>query len=195
MVFRKAAAADLPAIAAIYADTHTEIEAGRLSVGWIRSIYPVPKTAEAALARDDLYVAEDGGEIVGTAIINRRQEEMYAGAPWQFDAPDDQVMVLHTLVIAPKHAGKGYATRFVAFLSIAPGQQAAPICGWTPTPSTCGHRRCTPAWATPPSAPFPAISMAFPVSGWCCWKRSWHPAAGEAGKRRRPRCKTPLPMV
>jgi len=115
MVFRKAAAADLPAIAAIYADTHTEIEAGRLSVGWIRSIYPTAKTAEAALARDDLYVAEDGGEIVGTAIINRRQEEMYAGAPWQFDAPDDQVMVLHTLVIAPKHAGKGYATRFVAF--------------------------------------------------------------------------------
>lgn len=115
MLFRKAVGRDLPAIAEIYVDTHTEIEAGRLSVGWIRSIYPTAKTAEAALARDDLYVAEMDGEIVGTAIINQRQEEMYAGAPWAYAAPDDQILVLHTLVISPKHAGKGYASQFVRF--------------------------------------------------------------------------------
>ena len=115
MIYRKARQADLAAVAQIYADTHTEIEAGRLSVGWIRSIYPRRKTAEAALERGDLFVAEDDGEIVGTAIINQRQEEVYAGASWEYPAPDDQVMVLHTLVIAPKHAGKGYGKAFVRF--------------------------------------------------------------------------------
>ena len=52
MQFRKATKADIPAVAAIYADTHTEIEAGRLSVGWIRSIYPGVHTAEAAVERE-----------------------------------------------------------------------------------------------------------------------------------------------
>lgn len=115
MHFRKATRQDLSAVVEIYADTHTEIEAGRLQVGWIRSIYPGLKTAESALGRDDLYVAEEDGQIVGTAIINQRQEDVYAGAPWEFEAPYDKVMVLHTLVISPKHFGKGYGPRFVQF--------------------------------------------------------------------------------
>ena len=115
MKIRKATKADIPAVAEIYADIHTEIEAGRLSVGWIRSIYPGVHTAEAAVERDDLFAAEADDEIVGAAIINHRQEEMYAGAPWEFEAPDDKVMVLHTLVISPKHFGKGYGPAFVKF--------------------------------------------------------------------------------
>jgi len=115
MVIRKATAADLPAVAAIYADTHTEIEAGRLSVGWIRSIYPTEATGRAALERDDLYVAEESGVIVGTAIINQRQEPMYADASWTYEAPDEKVMVLHTLVISPGHFGKGYGSQFVKY--------------------------------------------------------------------------------
>ena len=115
MQIRKAIKADIPAVSAIYADIHTEIEAGRLTVGWIRSIYPGIHTAEAAVERDDLFVAEVNGEIVGSAIINQRQEEMYADAPWEFEAPGDKVMVLHTLVISPKHFGKGYGSLFVKF--------------------------------------------------------------------------------
>ena len=68
MEIRKATAADLAAVAEIYADTHTEIEAGRLTVGWIRSIYPGIHTAEAALERDDLFVAEEEGQIVGVIL-------------------------------------------------------------------------------------------------------------------------------
>ena len=115
MHFRKATRRDLSAVAEIYADTHTEIEAGRLQVGWIRSIYPGLKTAEAALGRDDLYVAEEDGQIVGTAIINQRQEDVYAGAPWEFEAPDDKVMVLHTLCVDPDFGGRGYAREFLQF--------------------------------------------------------------------------------
>ena len=126
MIFRKATRQDLDAVARIYADTHTEIEAGRLSVGWIRSIYPGRHTAEAALGRDDLYVAEEHGEIVGTAIVNQQQEEMYAGADWEYDAPEDQVMVLHTLVIAPKHQGKGYGQQFVRFYEDCARQRDCP---------------------------------------------------------------------
>lgn len=115
MVFRKATAKDLSAIADIYERIHTEEEAGRTSVGWIRGIYPTRKTAEASLERDDLFVAEVKGTIVGTAIINQLQVDVYEGADWEFPALDSEVMVLHTLVISPAVFGNGYGNAFVKF--------------------------------------------------------------------------------
>ena len=115
MVFRKATDADLSAIVEIYEDIHTQEEAGRTSVGWIRGVYPTVKTAEAALLRKDLFVAEENAAIVGTAIINQQQVDVYEGAAWEFPAEESQVMVLHTLVIAPHAFGKGYGKAFVKF--------------------------------------------------------------------------------
>ena len=115
MSIRKATRADIPAIAAIYDEIHTAEEAGLATIGWARGVYPTEETARAALARGDLFVAEANGRIVGAAIINQIQVDAYAGAAWQHDAPDDEVMVLHTLVISPQEAGKGYGKAFVAF--------------------------------------------------------------------------------
>jgi len=115
MIFRKAAAEDIPAIAKIYEDIHTEEESGRTSIGWIREVYPTKKTAEASLLRGDLFVAEDNGIIVGAAIINQLQVDVYEGAGWKFPAEDSEVMVLHTLVISPGVFGKGYGKAFVKF--------------------------------------------------------------------------------
>ncbi len=115
MNFRKATEADIPAIAAIYDDIHTGEEKGESSIGWIRSIYPTAETARAALLRDDLFVQEDEGCIVGAAIINQSQVDAYEGAPWRYPALDEQVMVLHTLVISPKAARRGYGSAFVSF--------------------------------------------------------------------------------
>lgn len=115
MIFRKATAGDISAIAEIYADIHTEEEAGRTSIGWIRQVYPTRKTAEASLLRGDLFVAEDDGSVVGTAIINQQQVDVYEGADWDFPAQDSEVMVLHTLVISPRVFGRGYGRAFVKF--------------------------------------------------------------------------------
>ena len=115
MMFRKATADDIPAIAEIYQEIHTEEEAGRTSVGWIREVYPTRNTAETSLGRGDLFVAEDSGTIVGTAIINQLQVDVYEGAAWEFPAQDCEVMVLHTLVISPRVFGKGYGKAFVKF--------------------------------------------------------------------------------
>ena len=115
MMIRKAEERDIAGVSAVYDRIHTEEEAGRTTIGWVRSIYPTRETARAALARGELFVAEENGSIVGTAIINQTQVDVYAGAAWQHDAPDDEVMVLHTLVIDPPYARKGYGRRFVNF--------------------------------------------------------------------------------
>ena len=115
MLFRKAREADLSAVAQIYDRIHTAEEQGLVSPGWVRSIYPTPATASDALNRGDLFVAEEAGTVVGTAIINQIQPEAYNNGQWAYPATDAEIMVLHTLVIDPFHAGKGYGRRFVCF--------------------------------------------------------------------------------
>ena len=114
-MIRKAVEADIPAVASIYDKLHTEEEKGKATIGWIRGVYPTEDTARMALSRDDLFVQEEGGHIVGAAIINQTQVDAYCGGQWTIEAEDNEVMVLHTLVIDPEAARRGYGKRFVAF--------------------------------------------------------------------------------
>ena len=115
MLIRKANKADLPGIVDLYSDVHTAEEQGRLTTGWVREIYPVAATAEEALSRDDIFVEEEDGKIVGTGIINQTQLGAYAEGDWQYDAEPEEVMVLHTLAIEPFVMHKGYGRRFMEF--------------------------------------------------------------------------------
>ena len=114
-IFRRAENADVPAVAGIYEAIHGQEERGESSVGWIRGVYPTQDTARQAVARGDLFVAEEDGAIVAAAIINRTQVDVYAGAPWEHPARDREVMVLHTLVVSPEASGRGMGSAFVGF--------------------------------------------------------------------------------
>lgn len=116
MIVRKAEPKDINYIEQIYSDIHTAEESGQVNIGWIRDVYPTRATAEQSLDRGDLFVGlDDKGDIVGVAIINQQQVDVYYGGDWRYEAEDHQVMVLHTLVISPKHSVKGYGTEFVKF--------------------------------------------------------------------------------
>jgi N-acetylglutamate synthase-like GNAT family acetyltransferase len=105
-MIRKAETKDLDAVDRLYREIHDAEAAGLITTGWIREIYPVRATAEAALSRNDLFVLEDAGHILGSGIINQVQVDVYEGAPWKHQVPDDRVCVLHTLVISPAAHGK-----------------------------------------------------------------------------------------
>lgn len=110
MKIRKATSNDLPGIVRIYDEIHTREEAGEVTTGWLRDVYPVQKVAEDSIGRGDMFVQEDKtGEIVGTGIINQTQVDGYSDGDWQYPAADDEVMVLHTLIISvrPEHRGSG----------------------------------------------------------------------------------------
>ena len=124
---RKATAADIPQIAAIYTHIHDGEEAGKTTIGWIRDVYPTEDTARTALAADDLFVMEEDGAVVAAARINREQVPVYAQVPWRYpEVPEEQVMVLHTLVVEPARSGKGYGTAFVWFYEDYARQNGCP---------------------------------------------------------------------
>ena len=55
-MFRKATRKDIDRISEIYDEIHDAEEAGLVTIGWIRKIYPTRKTAEAAVAAGDMFV-------------------------------------------------------------------------------------------------------------------------------------------
>lgn len=115
MVIRKATEKDVDAVEKLYDEIHTAEEENKQQIGWIRGVYPVRATAEMALHREDLFVLEKDGEIYGSGIINSIQVDSYCHGNWQYKVPDEQVCVLHTLVISPGNAGKGYGRAFLDF--------------------------------------------------------------------------------
>ncbi len=114
-MIRKADWRDMSSVVEIYDHILTEQEAGRISVGWVRGVYPTEHTVEDAIKMQELFVDEENGRILAAARINQMQMPEYSAASWRYQAPSNEVMVLHTLVVEPKTAGKGYGKKFIKF--------------------------------------------------------------------------------
>lgn len=127
MQFIKAEEKHIDAIEGIYSRIIDAQEQGRLTVGWQRGVYPTRQTALDALGRDDLFVCVDGGQVAAAAIINRIQVPVYAEVGWLYHAEPDEVMVLHTLVVDPLRAGRGYGTAFVAYYESYAKNNGCPV--------------------------------------------------------------------
>lgn len=115
MNIRKANANDIDAVERIYNAIHLAEKAGEAHIGWEMGVYPVRQTAEDALKREDLFVLEEDGLIIGSGIINQNQVDVYENAHWRYKADPSEVMVFHTLVIDPGKKGKGYGRAFMKF--------------------------------------------------------------------------------
>lgn len=104
---RPGTASDIARVEEIYDAIHTAEEAGTVSIGWVRGVYPTRATAQAALDAGELFVLADGGTVYAAGRINHEQVPVYAAVPWQYEARPEQVLVLHTLVVDPAAAGHG----------------------------------------------------------------------------------------
>ena len=171
VTFRKAAASDIDAVTAIYDAIIAEEEAGRAVTGWKRGVYPVRATAEAALTRGDLFVAELDGRVAAAAVLNQIQVDVYAGAPWEFEAPDEEIFVMHTLVVDPAAGRRGLGRAFETFYEALAREYGCRFCALTPMYATRGRGRCIKNSATRRSPSPPARSTVLMACSSCCWKR------------------------
>lgn len=116
MKIRKGIIADLPAIADIYSAIHDQIEQGKYQMKWFRELYPTQSWAEEHIAIGDLYVLEDtDGIVVASAIINHNPLPEYHQGRWYQPDNYDRILIIHTLVVHPEHAKRGYATALVEY--------------------------------------------------------------------------------
>lgn len=112
---RKAVLEDISAISGIYDKIHELEQQKKTEIGWLPGVYPSRSTAEEALKRGDLFVYEESGQVLASAIINQTQVDAYQDGAWRYPAEGSQVMVLHTLVVDPNAGKRGIGSRFVAY--------------------------------------------------------------------------------
>ncbi len=114
-MFRIAREEDVAAVVRLYEKAIDGEEAGTPQIGWLRGVYPTLETARKAFWEQDLYVYEEDGLILASAIINQEQPDSYAEGKWSASCDVQDVYVLHTLVVDSTAKGRGIGRRFVAF--------------------------------------------------------------------------------
>ena len=66
-----------------------------------KGVYPTKDDAERAIYAGALFVYEENGTIVGSIIIDKVQPIEYATIPWKEKLSEDEVMVIHLLMVRP----------------------------------------------------------------------------------------------
>ena len=64
-----------------------------------KGVYPTKDDAERAIYAGALFVYEENGTIVGSIIIDKVQPIEYATIPWKEKLSEDEVMVIHLLMV------------------------------------------------------------------------------------------------
>lgn len=82
---------------------------------WEKEIYPAFDFLQNAISAGELYIAKLHGEIVSAMVLNHRGGAAYQTAPWSICVKDDEVTVIHTLGVMPKHSGRGIAKEMVKY--------------------------------------------------------------------------------
>ena len=101
--------------------------------------------------------------MAGTAILNQVQVDVYAGAPWQHSAPDDRVMVMHTLVVDPLAPRCGLGRAMVSFYERYALAQGCPYLRMDTNVKIGTPAGFTRVWAFGRLSRFPAHSTVCPM--------------------------------
>lgn len=114
-MIRKATAADVDAIAAAYTSLLQHEQQNGSHSNWQPGIYPTRNSAAAAVNQGEMFVLEQEDQIQASVVLNKSQAPEYAQMDWQYPAQPEQVLVVHTLCIAPAMSGRGLASQMIAY--------------------------------------------------------------------------------
>ena len=75
--------------------------------------YPTREIIEKDILAGTMYGYFEENEICSVQVLNEEQSEEYKEINWKF--PDSKPLVLHRLVVSPKHQGKGISKQMIRF--------------------------------------------------------------------------------
>ena len=115
---RRGVSEDIPELVRLYDETVGHLESHVNYPGWKKGVYPGRDAAEEGVETGTLYVAETGGRIIGSIILNGKQEAAYNGVSWGVEAEPDEVMVIHTFLVHPNFRKSGAGKFLMEFAEL-----------------------------------------------------------------------------
>ncbi len=113
---RKLVEDDKPAVLKLYEDVIASLSEGINYAGWKPGVYPTLEVAERHLGDGVLYGAfvRDTGQLVGSCSLRYDIPEYYNVCGWEV-LPQEEVMMIRTLVVSPTVKRMGVAKTLLAF--------------------------------------------------------------------------------
>ena len=93
-----------------FAEQHS-IETGKFMMQHFRE----ERKKDTFIPELSLVAVLENGTIVGSIIIDKVQPIEYATIPWKEKLSEDEVMVIHLLMVRPSMSGKGIASSLIKF--------------------------------------------------------------------------------
>lgn len=106
---------DLDELEKIYNDVNDYLQQGINYPGWLKGIYPVREDAEIGIMENTLFTLKVGGNIAGSIILNHKHEKAYDQVTWELEADDNQVLIVHTLLVHPDFMKQGISQKLMDF--------------------------------------------------------------------------------
>jgi len=103
-------------IESLYNDLNDYLAAHVNYPGWKKGVYPIKETAVNGIQEGNLYVMQDGDQIVGTVILRHEQEAAYSIANWHNNFDDEDILVVNTFAVHPTYLKKGIGIRLMDFI-------------------------------------------------------------------------------
>ena len=148
MTIRPAAAADLPAIAAVYDAILDREETGPVYTNWQRGKYPTADTARQSLETGTLYVGEEDGFLWGVVTLTGIQPRNTPASPGSSPPKRSRLACsIRSASILTEAAG-AWPGRWWPSARRRPAAGVKPSCGWTPGRAISRPTACIPPWAT-----------------------------------------------
>jgi len=117
--------AEADALEKLYDDLNDYFQSGFNYPGWLKGVYPVRETAIAGIADGSLFTLKIRNRIAGSVILNHKPEEAYNQVTWGVEAQDNEIIVIHTLVVHPDFMKQGVAQSLIGFAKDYAAQQSS----------------------------------------------------------------------
>ena len=121
---KKAAIRYLDQIRALYWSLlDSSSEYGRI-LQWKKNIYPNDNDWNNYILNDEMYLILEDMNVIGAVAVTNAQSKEYRKIHWKVKADDQEVAVVHLLMILPEYQGGGAATAALdEIIRLATGKQ------------------------------------------------------------------------
>ncbi|MFQ8706736.1 MAG: GNAT family N-acetyltransferase [Thomasclavelia sp.] len=116
MIIELASLKDIDEIEKFYNKVVDDLVENNNYPGWKKGIYPTRLEAVSGIENQELYVVRFDNKIIGSVVINHKQEKNYYLAPWKIEAKDKEIYVIHTLAIHPQYKGLKIAQKLLEYV-------------------------------------------------------------------------------
>lgn len=108
---RVAQVTDIPALFELF----SQVKSGLRAVGLDQwpDRYPAKEVVSHEVSRQEVYIMENGSQLMGSMTLNQEQAAEYEGIIWSIDTSSPYV--IHRLVVAPAFWGRGLGKQWMAF--------------------------------------------------------------------------------